>query len=112
MAREVLRDAAAIVDADVLSAYDERTGSGERIRVRRLLWGRAPAALTLARDGYPQSAACGIAFRAGERRIMILYPAGPRARGAGLRPHGLCTDYLTRPDYLPVLLREARRRRR
>src|SRR5688500_6474280 len=106
MAREILQRAVAIVEADVLTSYDSRLQMGERIRVRRLLWGRAPATLTLARGGYPSSAACGIAFQAGERRVIILFRADRQMGAGALGPHNLCTDYLTRREYLPVLLRE------
>ena len=92
----------------MLTSYDERSQAGERLRVRRLLWGRAPATLTLERQGRPQSAACELGFEAGERRVIILYGAG----STSLRPHNLCSEYLVRPNYLPVLLREARRLRR
>lgn len=107
LARSTLQGAVAIVEADVLTSYDERTRTGERLRVRRLLWGRAPSTLTLARSGSPSSASCDLEFGAGERRVIILY-----RRPAGIEPHNLCSDYLARGAYLPVLLREARRLRR
>lgn len=107
LARSTLQGAVAIVEADVLTGYVERSRTGERLRVRRVLWGRAPASLTLARVGSPSSASCDIEFRPGERRVVILY-----RRPAGLEPHNLCSDYLVRGAYLRVLLREARRLRR
>jgi hypothetical protein len=108
MARAALEQAVAIVEADVLTGYDTGRRAAERVRVRRVLWGSAPRTLTLIRRSFASSASCDLLFEAGQRRIMILYRAGD----GGFRPHGLCSDFLVRPDYLPVLLREARRLRR
>lgn len=114
-ARSAVEHAVAIVEIRVLSAYDARSQRGERVQVRRVLWGRAPNRFELERGPSPSSASCDLLFRAGERRYMILYPAERRTRGgpARFRPHGLCTDHLVQaPGHRAILLEEARRRSR
>lgn len=111
--REVVRGAAAIVEVDVLSGYDPRRRRAEVVRVRRTLFGRAPASFHIYRPAPPGSASCDIELSRGERRILVIYPAAASwwTRGQ-YRIHGLCSDSLVRePRYLAVLLEEARRRR-
>ena len=112
-AREAVRNASAIVEVDVLSGYDQQYRRGERVTVRRTLFGRAPARFEVYRLNSPSSASCDIELTRGERRILILYPAPRRMWGqTRYRIQSLCSDYLTeRSRYLPVTLQEARRRR-
>ena len=111
-AREVLRGAAAVVEVDVLSDYDEKRRAGEEVRVRRLLAGRAPAVFRLHRPAPPNSAACHLELARGERRVLVIYPARSWRGGREYRTHGLCSDSLTRePRFLALLVEEARRRR-
>ena len=113
MAREAVAQASAIVEVEVISGYDERSGRGERVRVLRTLFGEAPANFEIARNHPPSSASCDIDLPQGQRRVLILYP--PEAGGS--RPCGrsriqnLCSDYLVQsPDFLAMTLEEARRR--
>jgi hypothetical protein len=111
-AREVVKEAVAIVEVQVLSGYDERWRKGERVEVRRTLFGRAPATFHVFRYGRPSSAACGLELKKGERRVLILYrPKRTPWFGSHYAVHNLCSDYLVRQPYLPVTLQEARRRR-
>ena len=115
LAREVAHEAVALVEVEVVSTYDTRTGRGERLTVRRTLAGRAPAAVELERRGLPSSAACDVEFRRGQRALLLLYP--PRqARRGGLprfRTSSSCTSYLlASPPFRAVLIEEMARRRR
>ena len=120
-AREALRNAVAIVEADVLSEY--RGGSeGERVRVVRTLWGEAPEEFRVARGEFASSAACDMLLAQGERRLLILYDPEDilevsrsesyRARPGEFSIQSICSDYLVRDGYLNVTLQEARRLRR
>ena len=109
-ARGTVRRATAIVEADVLTSYDARRQRGEQVRVRRVLFGRAPRSFEVARGGQPSSAACELELNAGERRILILYPATGKLKGR-YGVHSLCSDALLSPRYLAVTLEEARWRR-
>jgi hypothetical protein len=112
-AREVVRGAAAVVEVDVLSNYDSKRRTGEEVRVRRVLAGRAPNVFRLHRPAPPSSAACHLELERGQRRVLVVYPA-PSGWWGGreYRTHGLCSDSLTRnPRFLAVLVEEARRRR-
>jgi hypothetical protein len=112
MARETVRQAVAIVDVQVLSDYDERMRQGERVQVRRTLFGRAPASFRVYRRGAPNSAACELELNKGERRVLILYrPKRASWLASDYAVHNLCSDYLVRQPYLPITLQEARRRR-
>ena len=110
-AREAVRNAVAIVDVEVLSAYDQRRGRGERVRVTRTQYGRAPDVFEIERGPMARGAACDLLLDAGQRRTVILYAAGSSTR---LRPRyriqNLCSDYLVGDRYLPITLEEARRR--
>ena len=108
-ARDALRRATAVVEADVLTSYDSRRQRGEQVRVRRVLFGRAPRSFDVARAGRPSSAACELELGAGERRILILYPATGKLKGR-FGVHSLCSEPLLSPRYLAVTLEEARRR--
>ena len=72
------RDAIALIEVDVLSAYDPVWKRGEKLRVRRTLAGRAPAAIRVERPHPPDEASCDLQLRPGQRTLLILYP--PQAR--------------------------------
>ncbi len=111
VARETLRGAVAIVEADVLSEY-RPGGAGEQVRVRRLLWGRAPRDLRIERRDFASSASCDLLLSRGQRRFLILYPAeNRRYAGRRFRIQSLCSDFLVSDrGFLAVTLEEARRR--
>jgi len=111
-ARQVLKGAVAIVEAEVLAGYDRRLRRGEQVRAVKTLFGKAPRSFEIHRPREPNSAMCDIEPRPGGRRVLILYPA---PKGVAGRPRyqvqNLCSDYLVRdPRYLAVTLQEARRR--
>lgn len=109
LAREVAEGGSALVEVEVARPYDERTGRGERLRVRRTFAGRAAPLVDLERHGRPQSAACELEFRPGRRTIVILYP--PRRRGGLHRVAGGCTAFLlTDPRFLEAVTEAMRRR--
>jgi hypothetical protein len=117
-AREAVQRALAIVEADVLSEY-RPGGPGERIRVRKVLWGEAPAEFRIARGPFASGASCDLLLGAGQRKMLILYdPAdaidrprtGEPAKGT-LSIQSLCSDFLvSEPGHLQITLEEARRR--
>jgi hypothetical protein len=112
MAREVVKAAVAIVEVQALSGY-QPGGVGERVRVRRTLWGKAPKEFQIERQEGADSASCDLLLGKGERKLLILYPArDPRQRGRQFGMQGVCSDYLLRDrGFLQVTLEEARRRR-
>ena len=107
-AREAVRNAVAIVEVEALSGYDLRRSRGERVRLLRARFGRAPETFEIERSEFTS---CDVVLEAGNRRTIILYPAESSTR---LRPRyriqGACSDYLVGDRYLPVTLEEARRR--
>jgi hypothetical protein len=109
MAREAVRRAVAIVEAEAIGEY-RPGGAGELVRVRRLLWGSAPRQLRIERSEFASSASCDLLLRRGERKILILYPTA--GRGGRYSMQSLCSDYLVSDrGFLAVTLQEARRRR-
>lgn len=112
IAREVVKTAIAIVEVDVLSEY-RMGGPGERVRLRRTLFGTAPKTFTIDRGPSASSASCDLLLNKGQRKVLILSkPAGNRLTGHRFRIQNLCSDYLTSDrGYLAVTLQEARRRR-
>jgi hypothetical protein len=106
IARQAVQRAAAIVEVDVLSEYRDG-GLGEHVRVRRLLWGEAPAEFRIQRREFASSASCDLLLTRGERRLLILYPV----RRGRFAIQSLCDDFLlNEPGHLAVTLEEARRR--
>jgi len=81
LAADVADGAVALVEVELDRPYDPATGAGERLRVVNTLAGQAPAAVAVERDGPPDTERCDLQFRAGERVIVMLYPA--RAPAAG-----------------------------
>jgi hypothetical protein len=119
-AREAVQRALAIVEADVLSEY-RAGGPGERIRVRKLLWGKAPAEFRIARGAFASGASCDLLLREGESKVLILYdpaeaidrPGTGEPEAGTLSIQSLCSDFLvSQPGHLAVTLEEARRRGR
>ena len=109
-ARAALGGASAIVEVQVISPYDRIGRIGERLRVVRLLWGKAPRSILVHRPRVPSSAACDIDLPKAARKVLILYPVGERR--AAYAVHNLCSDYLVAdPAYRAVTLAEARRLR-
>ncbi len=106
-AREAVQDAIAIVEVDVLSEHQFGRSGGERVRVRRTLWGRVPGNFRIARQPSASSASCDVLLTRGQRKTLIV-----RRSREGYGIQSLCSDYLTQPEYLPITLQEARRRRR
>ncbi|HEX8625945.1 MAG TPA: hypothetical protein VF782_12845 [Allosphingosinicella sp.] len=93
-AREVARGALALVEVELAAPYDARRGRGERLRVRRILAGRAPAAFEVERTHAPSSASCDVEFQRGARAWIVLY--APRMRGGAVRYRvsASCTGYM------------------
>ena len=115
-ARDSARDAIALVEVDVVSAYDALWKRGEKLRVRRTLAGRAPASIRVERLNPPEEASCDLQLRRGQRTLLILYP--PRAgfvrrllRGSQHRVSGLCTaKLLVQPVFRAAVIAAIRRR--
>jgi hypothetical protein len=112
MAREFVKAAVAIVEVQALSEY-RPGGAGERVRVRRTLWGKAPKEFRIERREHASSASCDLLLGKGQRKLLILYPArNPRQRGRQFGMQSLCSDYLLSDrGFLQVTLEEARRPR-
>ncbi len=112
MAREVVKNAVAIVEVDVLSEY-RPGGPGELVRLRRTLFGKAPKSFRIQRGPFASDASCDLLLRKGQRKVLVLSrPAGNRFTGQRFQMQSLCSDYLTSDrGYLAMTLQEARRRR-
>jgi hypothetical protein len=105
-ARDAVRNAVAIVDADVLSEY-RPGGDGERVRVRSILWGEAPREFHIARREFASSASCDLLLARGQRKVLLITPASD----GQFTIQSLCSDFLLGDGgYLAVTLEEARRR--
>lgn len=111
-ARAAARGALALVEVELVAPYDERSGRGERLRVRRTLAGRAPALFEVERQNRPSSAACDVEFRRGARTLILLY--APTLRAGTLR-YGIsttCTGYMMAgAAFRAELIAQIRRRR-
>ena len=109
LARDAVRNAIAIVEVEVLSGY--RPGSiGEEVRVRNVLWGRAPSSFGIERRAMPSSASCDLLLTTGQRKVLILYPAAT-GRHRRFVIQSTCADFLVNSrGHLAVTLQEARRR--
>ncbi len=112
MAREIVKNAVAIVEVDVLSEY-RPGGPGELVRLRRTLFGKAPKSFRIQRGPFASDASCDLLLRKGQRKVLILSrPAGNRFTGQRFQMQSLCSDYLmSNRGYLAITLQEARRRR-
>ena len=105
-AREAVRNAVAIAEIEVVSDY-RPGGPGERVRLRRLLWGEAPPEFELQRREFASSASCDLLLDRGQRKVVILSPG----RNGRFVIQSLCSDFLVSDDYLDITLEEARRLR-
>ena len=106
IAADAARNAIAVVEAEALTSY-EATRTGEQMRVTRMIAGNAPVYFTIQRQGFPSSASCDVLYKAGERAVMILYPAtAPNAGPETLRTSGLCTVHLLdKPVFLEAIVK-------
>lgn len=103
-AREAVEGAVAIVEVETLSEY-RPGGRGERVRVLRTLFGKAPATFAIERGPFASSASCDLLLSKGAGAVLIVR-AG---EGGAYRIQSLCSNFLTSEDYLPVTIEEARR---
>jgi hypothetical protein len=113
LARDMARDAVALVEVRLIAPLNERRRRGERLRVLRTLAGSAPATFEVEWRGIPSSAACQEEF-GGYRRLVVLYRS---ARGGGTSPpqfrvSNTCTNYLLGDAAMRAATVEAMRRRR
>lgn len=96
--------AVALVEVEVLKAYDPATGRGEIMRVAKIVAGTSPAQFQIPRSGPPFGASCDVEYRAGQRVEVILYPAD---RPGSYRTSGLCTALLLeKPAFRDELIRQ------
>ncbi|HYW17499.1 MAG TPA: hypothetical protein VE891_15280 [Allosphingosinicella sp.] len=110
-AREAARGAMALVEVELVAPYDGRLGRGERLRVRRTLAGRAPAAFEVERQHAPSSASCDVEFQRGARTWVLLYAPQMRGRSVRYRVSASCTGYmLADPAFRTELAAQMRRR--
>jgi len=113
LARDIATGALALVEVELVTPYD-RPGRGERLRVRRTLAGRAPAAFEVERDRPPISTACDLEFNSGERTLVLIYaPRRPAVqRSSRYRISSSCTTYLLADAaFRAAVVREWGRRR-
>jgi hypothetical protein len=95
IAADIAREASALVEVELASGYDPRTRRGERLRVRRVLAGRAGPTVEVERLRPPQSAACDMVFPSGNRQVIALYKPLHAAKGRPLHRVGSsCTALL------------------
>lgn len=104
-AADAATNAVAVVEAEALSSF-QATGSGERMRITRVIAGQAPVHFTIERGRFPSSASCDVLYNAGERAVMILYPAtSSTAASPTFRTSGLCTAHLLdKPLFLKAVV--------
>lgn len=111
-ARQTALGALALVEVELVEPYDTRLGRGERLRVRRVLAGRAPAVFEVERRHAPNSASCDVEFRSGARTWLVLYPPQMRGRAGRYRVSVSCTGYmLANAAFRSELAAQIRRRR-
>ena len=105
-AADAAQNAIAVVEAQALTSF-EASRNGEKMRVTRILAGNAPLHFTIHRERFASSASCDMLYKAGDRAVMILYPAGSSAAApATYRTSGLCTVHLLdKPVFLETLVK-------
>lgn len=99
-AAESAKGAVALVEVEVLTTY--RPGESERLRVTRTLAGSAPAQFRVQRGAFASGASCDVTYTAGDRDLVILYPASASATsGLPVLPiSGLCTQVMfAKPEF-------------
>jgi hypothetical protein len=95
LATRIASETTALVEVELVSPYDPRTGRGEKLRVRRVLAGRAGPIVEVERLRRPQSAACDIVFHVGSRRVIAIQPPLHPEKGRPLHRVGSsCTALL------------------
>lgn len=111
-AGEVARGAMALVEVELVSPYDVRTGRGEGLRVRRTLAGRAPAVFEVERTHAPSGASCDVGFERKRPAWVVLYAPRMRGRSVRYRISASCTGYmLAGAPFRAELAAQMRRRR-
>jgi hypothetical protein len=111
-AQEAARGALALVEVELATPYDERPGRGERLRVHRILAGRAPAAIEVERLRSPSSASCDVEFLRGVRTWVLLYAPRIRGRTVRYRVSATCTGFMLADAAFRAELAAQMRRRR
>jgi hypothetical protein len=92
LAKEVVPNAIALVEAETILTFEESKGVGDRLRIVRSLAGSAEGEFRVERRGFPSSASCDDLHEKGHRAVLILYPAQQPAAGeTKYRISGLCT---------------------
>ena len=105
-AADAAQNAVAVVEAEALTSF-EAARTGEQMRITRMIAGTAPVHFNIQRQGFPSSASCDVLYKAGERAVMILYPATVPATGTPtFQTSGLCTVHmLQKPVFLEALIK-------
>ena len=105
-AADTAKSAMALIEAEAVSAFDQKTGAGEIMRVTRVLAGDAPQTFRIERGPFPSSASCDVLYEKGQKTLVILY--APSAPAAGVyRTSGLCTSLLLeKPAFRDELVRQ------
>lgn len=105
-AADTAKSALALVEAEVLTEFDQKTGSGETLRVIRILAGNAPETFRIERGPFPSGASCDVLYEKGEKVPVILYAPSSPARGV-YRTSSLCTSLLlNKPTFRDELVRQ------
>ena len=86
--------AVAVVEVETLSAFDPKTGAGERMRVVRSLAGPVSGEFAVQRGPFPSSASCDQLYEKGQRAVVLLYESQQAASGQVYKISGLCTVHL------------------
>ncbi|HET6941894.1 MAG TPA: hypothetical protein VFH89_07005 [Sphingomicrobium sp.] len=94
-ASEAAKDAIALVEVEAVRDYDPGSGTGEEVRLVRTLAGSSAKGFRIERRPFASSASCDDLLRAGQRAVVILYPATSAAgKEPRFRISGLCTNVL------------------
>ena len=94
-AQEAAKGAVALAEVETIRDYDPARAIGEEVRITRTLAGTAQGSFTIERGASPSSASCDDLLQAGQKKVLILYPAaGTASQGAAYRVSNLCTNLL------------------
>lgn len=103
---DTAKSALAVVEAEALTAFDQKTAIGETMRVTRILAGDAPPTFRIERGPFPSGASCDVLYEKGEKALVILYAPSAPADGT-YRTSGLCTSLLLdKPAFRDELVRQ------
>ncbi len=105
IASDVATGALALVEVELVRAYDQVSGRGEGLRVVQTIAGTAPTTFEAERARAPSSASCDVEFRSGERVMVLLYP--PYVAGTGAEPRFRLADSCLSPLLSDQAFREA-----